>query len=54
MENNAESTYGAHPQVPPAKPPDQSDGQLNGENPSHVYNEAMSEDEATTTATMEE
>ena len=54
MENNAETTYGAHPQVPPAKPPDQRDGQLNGENPTHVGNEAMSEDEATTTATMEE
>ena len=54
MENNAETAYGAHPQVPPAKPPDWSDDQPNGENPAHVHNEAMSEDEATTTATMEE
>ena len=54
MDINADSTRGGHPQVPPAKPPDRSDGQQNGENPAHVQNEAMSEDEATTTATMEE
>ena len=53
MKNNTETTYGDPPQVPPAKPPDRSDGHQNGENPTHVQNEAMSEDEATTTA-MEE
>ena len=56
MENDSETTRGVHPQVPPAKPPDQSDGQLNGENPAkvtQVLNEAMSEDETTTT-TMDE
>ena len=45
MENNMETTQGDHPQVPPAKPPD--DGQPNEEVPvngAHVLNEAMSED----------
>ena len=40
-----ETTQGGHPQVPPAKPPD--DGQPNEEVPvngAHVLNEAMSED----------
>ena len=40
-----ETTQGDHPQVPPAKPPD--DGQPNEEVPvngAHVLNEAMSED----------
>ena len=40
-----ETTQGGHPQVPPAKPPD--DGQPNKEVPvngAHVLNEAMSED----------
>ena len=47
MENNMETTQGDHPQVPPAKPPDQGDGQPNEEVPvngAHVLNEAMSED----------
>ena len=42
-----ETTQGDHPQVPPAKPPD--DGQPNEEVPvngAHVLNEAMSEDTA--------
>ena len=43
-----ETTQGDHPQVPPAKPPDQGD-QPNEEVPvsgAHVLNEAMSEDTA--------
>ena len=47
MENNVKTTQGDHPQVPPAKPPDQGDGQPNEEVPvngAHVLNEAMSED----------
>ena len=44
-----ETTQGDHPQVPPAKPPDQGD-QPNEEVPvsgAHVLNEAISEDTAT-------
>ena len=47
MENNMETTQGDHPQVPPAKLPDQDDGQPNEEVPvngAYVLNEAMSED----------
>ena len=46
MENNAETTQGDHPQVPPAKLPDQGVTQPNGVPVSgaHVLNEAMSED----------
>ena len=50
MENNVETTQGDHPQVPPAKPPDQGD-QPNEEVPVngvHVLNEAMSEDTSDT------
>ena len=44
MENNVETTQGDHPQVPPAKTPDQGDGQPNKEVPvngAHVLNEAI-------------
>ena len=47
-----ETTQGDHPQVPPAKPPDQGD-QPNEEVPvsgAHVLNEAMSEDTSTAAA----
>ena len=47
MENNVETTQGDHPQVPPAKPPDQGVSQPNEEVPisgAHVLNKAMSED----------
>ena len=46
MENNAETTQGGDPQVPPAKPPDQSVTQPNEVlvSGAHVLNEAMSED----------
>ena len=46
MESNEETTQGDHPQVPPAKPPDQSATQPDGASVSetHVLNEAMSED----------
>ena len=46
MENNTETTQGDHPQVPPAKPPDQGATQPN-EVPisgAQALNEAMSED----------
>ena len=57
--DNAQSTQGDHPQVPPAKPPDQ-DGRGDGQNPAngtqvtYVINEAMSEDEAPMYAAVEE
>ena len=46
MENNEETTQGDHPQVPPAKPPDQSVAQSDGVSVSEaqVPNEVMSED----------
>ena len=46
MEFNAKTTQGDHPQVPPAKPPDQSVIQPDGVSVSgaQVLNEAMSED----------
>ena len=50
---NVETTQGDHPQVPPAKLPDQDDGQPNEEVPvngAHVLNEAMSEDPSTAAA----
>ena len=50
---NVETTQGDHPQVPPAKLPDQDDGQPNEEVPvngAHVLNEAMSEDTSTAAA----
>ena len=52
-----EMTQGDHPQVPPAKPPDQGDGQqipANGAQVICVINEAMSEDEAPMYAALEE
>ena len=52
-----ETTQGDHPQVPPAKPPDQGDGQqipANGAQVICVINEAMSEDEAPMYAALEE
>ena len=46
MESNEETTQGDHPQVPPAKPPDQNASKSDGVPPSenHVFNDAMSED----------
>ena len=46
MESNEETTQGDHPQVPPAKPPDQLSSKSDGAPPSenHVFNDAMSED----------
>ena len=52
-----ETTQGDHPQVLPAKPPDQGDGQqipANGAQVICVINEAMSEDEAPMYAALEE
>ena len=46
MESNEETTQGDHPQVPPAKLPDQSASQSDGVpiSETHVLNKAMSED----------
>ena len=52
-----ETTQGDHPQVPPAKPPDQGDGQqipANGAQVICVIIEAMSEDKAPMYAALEE
>ena len=46
MESNKEMTRRDHPQVPPAKPPDQPSSKSDGSPPSenHVFHNAMSED----------